>query len=196
LFDPSIGTIKIDDQIIEQCNPYSVRQAISCVPQDIALFNNTLRFNICYGSFDCTNEDINEILKTTELEDFIQRLPDGLETLVGERGLKLSGGERQRVALARALLTRSKILVMDEATSSLDVNTEREINTNMAVLSKEITSLIIAHRLSTIINADQIIVLDQGAIAEQGSHHELLKINGLYAKLWQQQLEKPDRDVE
>jgi ABC-type transport system involved in Fe-S cluster assembly fused permease/ATPase subunit len=134
LFDPSIGTIKIDDQIIEQCNPYSVRQAISCVPQDIALFNNTLRFNICYGSFDCTNEDINEILKTTELEDFIQRLPDGLETLVGERGLKLSGGERQRVALARALLTRSKILVMDEATSSLDVNTEREINTNMAVL--------------------------------------------------------------
>jgi ABC-type transport system involved in Fe-S cluster assembly fused permease/ATPase subunit len=186
-FEPINGCIKIDKQIIENCNPHSVRQAISCVPQDIALFNNTMRFNICYGTFNCSDLQLNEILHITELEKFVQNLPDGLNTKVGERGLKLSGGERQRVALARALLKHSKILVLDEATSALDVNTELAINTNLAAVSKDTTILIIAHRLSTIVDADQIIVLENGSIAEQGSHHQLLKSKGLYYQLWQQQ---------
>lgn len=195
-FDPTTGCIKIDQQIVEECNPQSVRQALACVPQDIALFNNTLRFNICYGSFDCNDADIEEILRVTELNNFVHKLPDGLNTQVGERGLKLSGGERQRVALARALLRRTKILILDEATSSLDVNTERAINHNLAVVSKRITTLIIAHRLSTIVDADQIIVLNNGAVAERGTHHELLKVNGLYAALWNQQREQPWQDME
>jgi ATP-binding cassette subfamily B protein len=195
-FDPTQGCIKIDNQIIESCNPRSIRQAIACVPQDIALFNNTLRFNICYGTFDCSDAQIDEILRITELKSFVQKLPSGLNTQIGERGLKLSGGERQRVALARALLKQAKILLLDEATSSLDVNTERAINTNLAVISKNVTTLIIAHRLSTIIHADQIIVLDQGSMAEKGSHHQLLKLKGLYYKLWRQQLDNPGQDIE
>ena len=190
LFDPTSGCIKIDDQIIENCNAQSVRQAIACVPQDISLFNDTLGFNISYGCFDSTEAEIKQILRVTELEKFVQSLPDGLATKVGERGLKLSGGERQRVALARALLKNTKIIILDEATSSLDVNTERAINTNLAVVSRDITSLIIAHRLSTIVDADQIIVLDNGSVAERGTHYELLQNEGLYASLWQKQLER------
>lgn len=195
-FDPNNGCIKIDNQTIQTCNPSSVRQAIACVPQDIALFNNTLRFNLCYGTFDCSETQINEILRVTELEKLVQRLPNGLNTQIGERGLKLSGGERQRIALGRALLKKAKILLLDEATSSLDVNTESAINTNLAVVSSDVTTLIIAHRLSTIIHADQIIVLNQGTIAEQGSHQKLLELNGLYAKLWQQQQVNPGQDIE
>jgi ABC-type transport system involved in Fe-S cluster assembly fused permease/ATPase subunit len=187
LFDQNSGSIIIDGQNIQACDPRSVRQAIGCVPQDIVLFNNTLRYNLCYGTFNCSDAEVDQIIKITQLQTFIQDLPLGLNTPVGERGLKLSGGERQRIAIARALLKRPSILVLDEATSSLDVKTEKAINESIAINSKNTTALIIAHRLSTIIAADQIIVLDKGGLAEQGTHNQLLQQAGLYAQLWKQQ---------
>ena len=187
LFDADSGHIKIDNQDIQQCDPNSIRAVIGCVPQDIALFNNTLRYNICYGTFTCSDQEVTEMTRITQLQSFIQQLPLGLDTQVGERGLKLSGGERQRIALARALLKRPSIIVLDEATSSLDMNTEQAIHDNIAQAAKEITTVIIAHRLSTIVDADQIIVLDNGQVAEQGTHNQLLEKEGLYAQLWRQQ---------
>lgn len=190
LFDPTSGKILIDNQDIQTCDRNSVRKYIACVPQDIALFNNTLRYNLCYGVFNCSDEDLETIIKLTMLYDFIQILPQGLNTMVGERGLKLSGGERQRIALARALLKHAPILVLDEATSSLDVKTEQNIQDNILNAAKQTTSVIIAHRLSTIVSADQILVMDKGSIVESGTHTQLLYENGLYAKLWQQQRNK------
>jgi len=187
LFEPTSGRILIDNQDIKHCDCNSVRNCIACVPQDIVLFNNTLRYNLCYGAFKASDEDLAEIIKLTQLDDFMHSLPQGLNTLVGERGLKLSGGERQRIALARALLKCAPILVLDEATSSLDVKTERNIQDGLLSAVNKTTKLIIAHRLSTIISADKILVIDKCCVVESGTHLELLHENGLYAQLWQQQ---------
>ena len=157
------------------------------VPQDTVLFNDTIAYNIRYGRPDATEEDVRDAARTAQIADFIDRLPDGYETEVGERGLKLSGGEKQRVAIARTVLKAPPILILDEATSALDIHTEREIQAALDRVSRDRTTLVIAHRLSTVVNADEIIVLDDGRIVERGTHDELLVENGLYASMWNRQ---------
>tara|TARA_B110000014_G_scaffold264164_1_gene263755 strand:- start:1162 stop:2904 length:1743 start_codon:yes stop_codon:yes gene_type:complete len=186
-YDPTSGTILIDNQDIRKVTQKSLRKQIAVVPQDTVLFNETLFYNISYGNPNSSKEEIVQVTKMAKLHDFIESLPDGYNTIVGERGLKLSGGEKQRVAIARALLKKPKIFFFDEATSSLDTKTEKEIQNNLENLSKNITTIIIAHRLSTVKNADNIIVLDNGEIAETGNHKKLLELNGLYSNLWKQQ---------
>ena len=186
-YDPTSGTILIDNQDIRKVTQKSLRKQIAVVPQDTVLFNETLFYNISYGNPNSSKEEIVQVTKMAKLHDFIENLPDGYNTIVGERGLKLSGGEKQRVAIARALLKKPKIFFFDEATSSLDTKTEKEIQNNLENLSKNITTIIIAHRLSTVKNADNIIVLDNGEIAETGNHKKLLELNGLYSNLWKQQ---------
>ena len=186
-YDPTSGTILIDNQDIRKVTQKSLRKQIAVVPQDTVLFNETLFYNISYGNPNSSKEEIIQVTKMAKLHDFIESLPDGYNTIVGERGLKLSGGEKQRVAIARALLKKPKIFFFDEATSSLDTKTEKEIQNNLENLSKNITTIIIAHRLSTVKNADNIIVLDNGEIAETGNHKKLLELNGLYSNLWKQQ---------
>ena len=186
-YDPASGSILIDNQDIRKVTQKSLRKQIAVVPQDTVLFNETLFYNISYGNPNSSKEEIVQVTKMAKLHDFIESLPDGYNTIVGERGLKLSGGEKQRVAIARALLKKPKIFFFDEATSSLDTKTEKEIQNNLENLSKNITTIIIAHRLSTVKNADNIIVLDSGEIAETGNHKKLLELNGLYSNLWKQQ---------
>jgi ABC-type transport system involved in Fe-S cluster assembly fused permease/ATPase subunit len=186
-YDPQSGCILIDGQDLREVTQHSLREVIGVVPQDTVLFNDTIYYNIAYGNLKADEDQILTAAKAAQLDDFIQRLPEGYQTLVGERGLKLSGGEKQRVAIARALLRNPEIFFFDEATSSLDSTTEREIQSNFAEISKGKTSLVIAHRLSTIVNADQILVLADGAIAERGTHSQLLTYNGLYSKLWREQ---------
>ena len=178
------GHIFIDDIDIQDIQLNDLRQAIGVVPQDTVLFNNTLYENIRYGCIDASDEKIQQAIQKAHLSEFIASLPEGLETRVGERGLKLSGGEKQRVAIARALLKDPSILLFDEATSSLDSHSEQEILKAIDEISGQRTSLVIAHRLSTIANSDNIIVLDKGCIVEQGKHNDLLKENGRYAELW------------
>ncbi len=193
-YDPQSGNILIDGQDLLDLTQHSLRQAIGVVPQDTVLFNDTLYYNIAYGDPKADEDRILAAAKAAQLDDFIQRLPGGYQTVVGERGLKLSGGEKQRVAIARALLRDPGIFFFDEATSSLDSNTEREIQSNFAEISKGRTSLVIAHRLSTIVNADQILVLADGEITERGAHPQLLAEGGLYAQLWQEQ-QKSERQA-
>ena len=193
-YDPQSGNILIDGQDLLDLTQHSLRQAIGVVPQDTVLFNDTLYYNIAYGDPKADEDRILAAAKAAQLDDFIQRLPGGYQTVVGERGLKLSGGEKQRVAIARALLRDPGIFFFDEATSSLDSNTEREIQSNFAEISKGRTSLVIAHRLSTIVNADQILVLADGEITERGAHPQLLAKGGLYAQLWQEQ-QKAERQA-
>jgi ATP-binding cassette, subfamily B, heavy metal transporter len=195
-YDPSRGRITIDGQDIKQVTQASVRRAIGIVPQDTVLFNDTIEYNIGYGQAGASHEQIVEAARTAELHDFIGRLPKGYQTPVGERGLKLSGGEKQRVAIARTVLKSPPILVLDEATSALDTTTERAIQKNLADVARGRTTLVIAHRLSTIVDADRILVLDGGAIAESGEHEALLAKDGLYAKLWRRQLEQGDAPPE
>lgn len=178
------GNIFIDDIDIQNIKLNDLRQTIGVVPQDTVLFNNTLYENIRYGCIDAADEKIQRAIQKAYLSEFIASLPEGLETRVGERGLKLSGGEKQRVAIARALLKNPSILLFDEATSSLDSHSEQEILKAIDEISGQRTSLVIAHRLSTIANSDNIIVLDKGCIVEQGKHNDLLKENGRYAELW------------
>ncbi|MAY34912.1 MAG: metal ABC transporter permease [Spongiibacteraceae bacterium] len=178
------GRILIDGQDIRSVSQASLRAAIGVVPQDSVLFNMTIGENIRYGRVDASDDDVWEAVRTAHLEHFINSLPQGLDTRVGERGLKLSGGERQRVAIARTILKRPPILVFDEATSSLDSRSERSIVDAMRDIASDHTSLVIAHRLSTIIDADEIIVLDKGRLAERGTHTELLIQGGQYAALW------------
>jgi ATP-binding cassette subfamily B protein len=172
-----------------------VRAAIGIVPQDTVLFNDTIYYNIAYGRPDASRSEVEDAARLAAVHGFISRMPDGYETIVGERGLKLSGGEKQRVAIARTMLKRPAILVFDEATSALDTRTEREIQSAMRQVSTDRTTLVIAHRLSTIVDADEIIVLDQGRIAERGRHDALLARDGLYAAMWRRQQEAgPDAE--
>ena len=187
-YDPNSGNILIDGQDISRVSQHSLRKAIGIVPQDTVLFNQSILENIRYGNPDASDEDVLQAIRLAHLEEFIAQLPQGWATVVGERGLKLSGGEKQRVAIARTILKRPPILVFDEATSSLDSKSERSILSALQEISQGYTSMVIAHRLSTVIDADRIIVLDQGGLVEQGSHSKLLSQKGLYFDLWTAQL--------
>jgi ATP-binding cassette subfamily B protein len=189
LYDVSGGRILIDGQDIRDVTQESLRAAIGMVPQDTVLFNDTIRYNIRYGRWDASDEEVEAAARTAQIDNFIRMSPKGYETEVGERGLKLSGGEKQRVAIARTVLKAPPILVLDEATSALDSHTEHEIQEALERVSRNRTSLVIAHRLSTIVGADEIIVLDRGRIAERGTHVELLTAEGLYASMWNRQRE-------
>ena len=189
-YDPSSGAISIDNQNIKNVTQSSLRSNIGVVPQDTVLFNDTIKYNISYSKPGASIEEINKAAKLSSIDRFIANLEIGYDTIVGERGLKLSGGEKQRVAIARALLKNPKIFIFDEATSALDSKKEKSIEKSLKKLSNKNTTLVIAHRLSTIIDADKIIVLENGTIAEQGSHKELIKKNGLYAEMWMRQQEQ------
>ncbi len=189
LYDVSGGKILIDGQDIRNVTQNSLRAAIGMVPQDTVLFNDTIRYNIRYGRWDASDAEVEEAARLAQIDAFIKASPKGYETQVGERGLKLSGGEKQRVAIARTVLKGPPILVLDEATSALDSHTEHEIQGALERVSQNRTSLVIAHRLSTIVAADEIIVLDQGKIAERGTHAQLLASGGLYASMWNRQRE-------
>tara|TARA_B100001093_G_scaffold162790_1_gene155173 strand:+ start:1467 stop:3251 length:1785 start_codon:yes stop_codon:yes gene_type:complete len=191
-YDTLGGSILVDGQNIASVSLRSLRESIGIVPQDTVLFNDSIFENIRYGNPAASDNQVLEAIKLAYLEDFIKELPDGFDTVVGERGLKLSGGEKQRVTIARTILKRPAILVFDEATSSLDSESERSIMEALNEISRGYTSLIIAHRLSTIINADKIIVMDHGEIVEEGSHSELLEIGNKYADLWTAQLKEKD----
>jgi ATP-binding cassette, subfamily B, heavy metal transporter len=184
LYQPSRGCILIDGQDIAGVTEASLRERIGVVPQDTMLLNDTIRANIAFGRDDATMEEIHEVSRLAQLHEFTSSLPDGYETRVGDRGMKLSGGERQRIAIARALLTSPPILVLDEATSALDVSTERQILQALRLSARGRTTIMIAHRLTSIVDADQILVLAHGRVAEVGRHSDLLARDGVYAKLW------------
>jgi ATP-binding cassette subfamily B protein len=186
-YDVGAGAIRIDGQDLRGVTQASVRAAIGIVPQDTVLFNDTIYYNIAYGRPGATPAEIEEAARLARIHDFIMASPDGYQTKVGERGLKLSGGEKQRVAIARTILKRPRILLFDEATSALDTRTEREIQVSLREVSRGHTTLVIAHRLSTIVDADEIIVLNEGRIAERGTHTQLILRDGLYAAMWRRQ---------
>ncbi|MGL4243070.1 MAG: ABCB family ABC transporter ATP-binding protein/permease [Beijerinckiaceae bacterium] len=188
-YDLASGRITIDGQDIRDVTQVSLRDSIGMVPQDTVLFNDTIRYNIGYGRDGATQADIEEAARLAQIDRFIAQLPEGYDAQVGERGLKLSGGEKQRVAIARTILKAPPILVLDEATSALDSHTEKEIQDALDGVSRNRTTIVIAHRLSTVVNADEIIVLEKGVIAERGTHHALLARNGIYASMWNRQRE-------
>ena len=188
-YDVSGGRILIDGQDIREVKQTTLRSQIGMVPQDTVLFNDTIRYNIRYGRWEASDAEVEAAAQLAQIDGFIRMSPKGYETEVGERGLKLSGGEKQRVAIARTILKGPPILVLDEATSALDSHTEREIQDALEKVSKNRTTLVIAHRLSTIVGADEIIVLNEGVIAERGTHHQLLLKGGLYASMWNRQRE-------
>ena len=189
-YDVTGGAVRVDGQDIRDVTQKSLRAAIGVVPQDTVLFNDTIRYNIAYGRPGASQEDIEAAAKAAQVHDFVLRLPEGYETRVGERGLKLSGGEKQRVAIARTILKDPRILILDEATRALDTRTEQDIQMALRGLASQRTTLVIAHRLSTVVDADEIIVLDDGRVAERGSHAGLLAANGLYARMWALQAEQ------
>jgi ATP-binding cassette subfamily B protein len=186
-YDINQGEIRIDGQNIAHVTQNSLRAAISIVPQDTILFNETIEYNLQYGNPDASREELIKAAKMAHILDFIESLPDGWHTMVGERGLKLSGGEKQRVAIARALLKKPKILVFDEATSSLDSQTEKAIQKTLAEVARNHTTLVIAHRLSTVVDANRILILDKGQLIEQGTHEQLITQGGLYSSMWELQ---------
>lgn len=192
-YDVTNGRIMIDGQDIRHITRSSLRSAIGIVPQDTVLFNDTILYNLAYGRPDASQEEIEEAARIAHIAGFIEQLPDGYQTVVGERGLKLSGGEKQRVAIARAMLKRPRILVFDEATSSLDSKTEQAIQETLGEVAKHHTTLVIAHRLSTVVDAERILVMERGRIMEQGTHHELLEKQGLYFQMWQ--LQQKEREA-
>jgi len=179
----------IDGQDVRDVTQASLRNAIGIVPQDTVLFNDTIYYNIAYGRPDAGRAEIEEAARLARIHDFVAGLPDGYKAMVGERGLKLSGGEKQRVAIARTILKDPKILLFDEATSALDSKTEQEIQASLREVSANRTTLVIAHRLSTVVDADEIIVLEDGRIVERGRHAELLRRAGKYAEMWARQQE-------
>lgn len=188
-YDIAQGSVTIDGQDIRDVTQASLRAAIGMVPQDTVLFNDTIRYNIAYGGAEASEAEIEEAAEKAQIGDFIRALPEGFATPVGERGLKLSGGEKQRVAIARTILKAPPILILDEATSALDTRTERDIQKALDAVSANRTTLVIAHRLSTVVNADEILVLDQGHIVERGRHASLLAFGGVYAGMWNRQRE-------
>lgn len=191
-YDINSGSIAIDDQDIRDITQASLRQAIGIVPQDTVLFNDTIEYNIGYGKPGASKEDIIAVAKAAHIHDFIESLPAGYASMVGERGLKLSGGEKQRVAIARTLLKDPALLIFDEATSALDSKSEQVIQAQLKEIAKNRTTLVIAHRLSTIVDAEQILVMDQGRIVERGTHVALLAVNGAYAQMWWRQQAHPE----
>ena len=195
-YDVSAGRVTIDGQDLRDVTQQSLRSSIAIVPQDTVLFNNSIYYNISYGRFDASRDEVEQAARMAHIHDFIQQLPDGWETVVGERGLKLSGGEKQRVAIARAILKRPRILIFDEATSSLDSGTEQMIQETLSEVAENHTTLVIAHRLSTIVDADSIVVMEQGRIVEQGTHQQLLQLHGHYTAMWElQQQEEMESDA-
>ena len=187
-YDITSGRILIDGQDISQVTQSSLRKTIGIVPQDTVLFNDTIRYNLQYGNLQASQAELEQAADMAHIRHFIESLPDGWDTLVGERGLKLSGGEKQRVAIARAILKQPPILIFDEATSSLDSATEQAIQQTLREVAGQHTTLMIAHRLSTIVDADQILVMDKGQVVEQGTHTELLAHDGIYKHMWELQL--------
>ena len=194
-YDVTDGTISIDGHDITDLKQESLRSAIAVVPQDTVLFNESLHYNIGFGRPDASDADIEAAAKLAQIHDFIKTLPDGYDSLVGERGLKLSGGEKQRIAIARATLKNPRLFLFDEATSSLDSGTEMAIQQNLSAISKDTTTIMIAHRLSTITHANEILFVEEGRVIERGSHEALLAKRSRYAELWWRQQEDPDADL-
>jgi ATP-binding cassette subfamily B protein len=193
-YDVTGGRILIDGQDIRDVTQDSLRAAIGVVPQDTVLFNDTIRYNIGYGRPGASQAEIEHAARLAQVHDFVLKLPEGYDTRVGERGLKLSGGEKQRVAIARTILKDPRILILDEATSALDSRTEQDIQAALNAVSHRRTTLVIAHRLSTVVDADEIIVLEDGLVAERGHHTDLLAKGGLYARMWA--LQATEQDLE
>jgi ATP-binding cassette subfamily B protein len=193
-YDPQSGRITLDGHALGDLTLASLRTQIGLVSQDVFLFDGTVEENLRYGSFNASVEELNKVIHQAAVDEFLERLPQGLQTVVGERGVRLSGGQRQRIALARALLKNPPILVLDEATSSVDNETERAINVALEVVRKERTVLIVAHRLSTIRHADRIVVISEGQLVEEGHHDDLLEKNGVYASLWRIQSGELEQD--
>jgi len=189
-YDVTEGAVEIDGVDVRDMTQTSLRAAIGVVPQDTVLFNDTIGYNIAYGRPGATQAEIEHAARLAQVHDFVLHLPEGYQTRVGERGLKLSGGEKQRVAIARTILKNPRILILDEATSALDTRTEREIETALRTVSADRTTLVIAHRLSTVVDADEILVLNEGRVAERGTHGSLLAEGGLYARMWALQIEQ------
>ncbi|CAN5245508.1 ABC transporter ATP-binding protein/permease [soil metagenome] len=194
-YEVNAGGITIDGQDLRDVTQASLRQAIGIVPQDTVLFNDTIEYNIAYGKPGASKDDIIAAAKAAYIHDFIETLPDGYATMVGERGLKLSGGEKQRVAIARTVLKHPAILIFDEATSALDSKAEQAIQAQLKEIAKDRTTLVIAHRLSTIADAAQILVLDHGRIVERGTHQQLLAVEGSYAQMWARQQARPEEGM-
>ncbi len=194
-YDVTGGAIRIDGQDIRDVTQTSLHDAIGVVPQDTVLFNDTIRYNIGYGRAGASEADIVAAAKAARIHEFIAALPDGYDTTVGERGLKLSGGEKQRVGIARTLLKDPPILLLDEATSALDTETERDIQHELRMMGQGRSVITIAHRLSTVVDADQIIVLEQGEIVERGTHDALIAAGGRYASMWARQMSGEDEEV-
>jgi ATP-binding cassette subfamily B protein len=193
-YDVDRGRITIDGQDIREVTQASLRAAIGVVPQDTVLFNDTIHYNIAYGRPQATREEVEHAARMAHIAGFIERLPNKWETTVGERGLKLSGGEKQRVSIARTLLKQPPILVFDEATSALDSRTEKAIQAELAEIARDHTTLVIAHRLSTIVDADEILVLDQGRIVERGTFRQLLAADGRFAEMWRLQQQQEEEE--
>lgn len=193
-YDVQSGAILIDGQDVRDVTQQSLRAAIGMVPQDTVLFNDTIAYNIRYGRIDASDEEVRRAAELAQIGSFIESLPEGYDTMVGERGLKLSGGEKQRVAIARTILKAPPILILDEATSALDSHTEQEIQSALDLVSRDRTTIVIAHRLSTVIAADEIIVLKEGRIEERGTHAALLRMGGLYASMWDRQREATEAE--
>jgi ATP-binding cassette subfamily B protein len=193
-YDVNAGAVRLNGLDIRDLKQSSLRGAIGIVPQDTVLFNDTIYYNIQYGRPDATRDDVIEAARAAHIHDFIASLPDGYEARVGERGLKLSGGEKQRVAIARAILKDPQVLIFDEATSALDSKSEKAIQVELDRIARGHTTLVIAHRLSTVMDADEILVMDQGRIVERGTHRDLLDARGAYAQMWAlQQQEDEER---
>jgi ATP-binding cassette subfamily B protein len=191
-YDVQGGRVLIDGQDVREATQASLRAAIGIVPQDTVLFNDTIRYNIGYGRPDAAGEEIERAARLAQIDRFIASLPGGYDSMVGERGLKLSGGEKQRVAIARTILKDPALLIFDEATSALDTHTEKDIQAALADVARGRTTLVIAHRLSTVVDADQILVLQDGRVVERGRHGELLRQGGVYAGMWSRQQEEDE----